>query len=128
MSPAFSQDFLKRLSAFSKLSSGSTITLVTRDSPLSEIPEAPSCIPCPSGGRNLGHGTVVSQFESSLPPGANLLKPDGMTEIIERETWLERITIPILCWSSAADGAGMIWAPAGHENLRRLARHHVPRD
>src|SRR5712692_7393137 len=39
MSPAFSHDFLKRLRAFSKLSSGSTITLVTRNSPLSEIPE-----------------------------------------------------------------------------------------
>jgi transposase len=40
MSPAFSQDFLKRLSAFSKLSSGSTITLVTRNSPLSRSPKA----------------------------------------------------------------------------------------
>src|ERR1700730_6812624 len=40
MSPAFSHDFLKRLSAFSKLSSGSTITLVTRNSPLSHSPEA----------------------------------------------------------------------------------------
>src|SRR6266545_4141574 len=40
MSPAFSHCFLKRLSAFSKLSSGSTITLVTRNSPLSHVPEA----------------------------------------------------------------------------------------
>src|SRR6266849_6017351 len=40
MSPAFSHDFLKRLSAFSKLSSGSTITLVTRNSPLSHSPKA----------------------------------------------------------------------------------------
>src|SRR5215468_10538884 len=40
MSPAFSHCFLKRLSAFSKLSSGSTITLVTRSSPLSFLPEA----------------------------------------------------------------------------------------
>src|ERR1700675_690958 len=47
MSPAFSHDFLKRLSAFSKLSSGSTITLVTRDSPLSAIPEAPSVYHAP---------------------------------------------------------------------------------
>src|SRR6266699_4789772 len=40
MSPAFSHDFLKRLSALSKLSSGSTITLVTRNSPLSHSPKA----------------------------------------------------------------------------------------
>src|SRR5712692_7087767 len=55
MSPAFSQDFLKRLSAFSKLSSGSTITLVTRNSPLSAIPEAPFCIPRAPLGRNRGY-------------------------------------------------------------------------
>lgn len=71
---------------------------------------------------------VVSQFESSLPPGVNLLKPDGMAGLIERDTWPERITISVLCWSSAANGAWMIWAAAGHENLRRLVRHHVPRD
>src|SRR6266699_3187886 len=64
MSPAFSHCFLKRLSAFSKLSSGSTITLVTRNSPLSHVPEAltvyhappqpATCLPLRTNGHRTG--------------------------------------------------------------------------
>src|SRR5262249_38459068 len=74
MSPAFSHCFLKRLSAFSKLSSGSTITLVTRSSPLSFLPEALPVYHAPIGLAThapLGvAGAVAGGMAPLDPPGA----------------------------------------------------------
>src|SRR6058998_2047261 len=78
MSPAFSHCFLKRLSAFSKLSSGSTITLVTRNSPLSHVPEALTVYhappqaatrcPCADGvAWTSGQGPALDQAEPQSP-------------------------------------------------------------
>src|SRR5262250_1885876 len=69
MSPAFSHCFLKRLSAFSKLSSGSTITLVTRSSPLSFLPEALPVYHAPIGlATHAPLGVPRAQFLHPLPP------------------------------------------------------------
>src|SRR5262244_3032717 len=69
MSPAFSHCFLKRLSAFSKLSSGSTITLVTRNSPLSFLPEALPVYHAPIG------------LATHAPPGVARAGAEGMAPL-----------------------------------------------
>src|ERR1700716_152244 len=84
MRPAFSQDFLKRLSAFSKLSSGSTITLVTRNSPLSHSPEAlpvyHAPLPVATGGRNPGVRSYITTKCWIVRPDPPLAEQRGEDE------------------------------------------------
>src|SRR6266852_2722697 len=112
MSPAFSHCFLKRLSAFSKLSSGSTITFVTdthpfpvhtMDSDLYHAPQHPA-IACPKsyseswvpggtgacrqrGGRGRAVRAVVRSTSSPREPprsGASACPPSPETGVARR--------------------------------------------
>src|SRR5713101_3548313 len=112
MSPAFSHCFLKRLSAFSKLSSGSTITFVTdthpfpvqtMDSDLYHAPQHPA-IACPKSyseswvpggtgacrqrdGRGRAARAVVRSTSSPRAPprsGASACPPSPETGVARR--------------------------------------------